>query len=64
MRKDLLTGLIAIVVMTVFLGLVYPLAITGISQVVFPGKANGSKVTRRRQGRRLQPDRASPSPNR
>ena len=31
--------------MTVFLGLVYPLAITGISQVVFPGKANGSKLS-------------------
>lgn len=45
MKRDLRTGLIAIVVMTVFLGLVYPLAITGISQVVFPGKANGSKRT-------------------
>jgi potassium-transporting ATPase KdpC subunit len=45
MWKDLKTGLIAIVVVTVFLGLVYPLAITGISQVVFPGKANGSKVS-------------------
>jgi K+-transporting ATPase ATPase C chain len=45
MRKDLLRGLIAIVVMTVFLGLVYPLAITGISQVVFPGAADGSKVS-------------------
>jgi K+-transporting ATPase ATPase C chain len=45
MWKDLKTGLIAIVVITVFLGLVYPLAITGISQVVFPGKANGSKVS-------------------
>jgi K+-transporting ATPase ATPase C chain len=44
MKKDLTTGLIAIVVMTVFLGLVYPLAITGISQVVFPGKADGSLV--------------------
>jgi len=44
MWKDLRTGLIAIVVMTVFLGLVYPLAITGISQVVFPGNANGSLV--------------------
>jgi K+-transporting ATPase ATPase C chain len=44
MRKDLLTGLIAIAVMTLFLGLVYPLAITGISQVVFPGKADGSLV--------------------
>jgi potassium-transporting ATPase KdpC subunit len=45
MWKDLRTGLIAIVVMTVFLGLAYPLAITGISQVVFPGRANGSKVS-------------------
>ncbi len=45
MKKDLRTGLIAIVVMTIFLGLLYPLAITGISQVVFPGKANGSKLT-------------------
>jgi K+-transporting ATPase ATPase C chain len=45
MWKDLKTGLIAIVVMTVFLGLVYPLAVTGISQVAFPGKANGSKVS-------------------
>jgi potassium-transporting ATPase KdpC subunit len=45
MRKDLTTGLVAIVVLTVFLGLAYPLAITGISQVVFPGNANGSKLT-------------------
>jgi len=44
MRKDLTTGLIAIVLMTVTLGLLYPLAITGISQVVFPGEANGSLV--------------------
>jgi K+-transporting ATPase ATPase C chain len=45
MRKDLTTSLLAVVVMTVFLGLVYPLAITGISQVLFPGKANGSKLS-------------------
>jgi K+-transporting ATPase ATPase C chain len=45
MKKDLRTGLIAIVVMTVFLGLAYPLAITGISQLAFPGHANGSKVS-------------------
>jgi K+-transporting ATPase ATPase C chain len=44
MKKDLTTGLIAIVVMTVFLGLLYPLAITGVSQVAFPGSANGSLV--------------------
>ncbi len=45
LRKDLLTGVIAIVAMTIVLGLLYPLAITGISQVVFPGPANGSKVS-------------------
>jgi potassium-transporting ATPase KdpC subunit len=45
LRKDLLTGLIAIVAMTVVLGLIYPLAITGISQVAFPGAANGSKLS-------------------
>jgi K+-transporting ATPase ATPase C chain len=45
MRRDLLTAAIAVVVMTVVLGVAYPLAITGISQVVFPGKANGSKVS-------------------
>jgi K+-transporting ATPase ATPase C chain len=44
MKKDLLTGFIAIVATTVFLGIVYPLAVTGISQVVFPGKADGSLV--------------------
>jgi K+-transporting ATPase ATPase C chain len=45
MRRDLTTSLLAVVVMTVFLGLVYPLAITGVSQVLFPGKANGSKLS-------------------
>jgi K+-transporting ATPase ATPase C chain len=45
LRKDLLTGVIAIVVMTIVLGLAYPLAITGISQVAFKGSANGSKVS-------------------
>jgi len=46
MRRDLLTSLIAVVVMTVFLGLAYPLAITGIAEVVFPDQANGSLVVR------------------
>ncbi|MDX6609103.1 MAG: potassium-transporting ATPase KdpC subunit [Solirubrobacterales bacterium] len=45
MRKDLLTSLIAVVALTVVFGLLYPLAITGIAQVVFPGKANGSKLS-------------------
>ncbi|HKA66714.1 MAG TPA: potassium-transporting ATPase subunit C [Solirubrobacterales bacterium] len=45
MKKDLLTSLIAVVVISVCFGLVYPLAITGIAQVAFPGRANGSKVS-------------------
>jgi len=45
MKKDLTTSLLAVVVLTVFLGLVYPLAITAVSQVAFPGKADGSKVS-------------------
>lgn len=43
--RDLRIAVIAIVAMTVVLGVLYPLAITGVSQVVFPGAANGSKIT-------------------
>lgn len=44
MRRDLFTSIIAIVIFTILLGLVYPLFITGVSQVAFPGNANGQKV--------------------
>jgi K+-transporting ATPase ATPase C chain len=44
MRRDLVTSVIGIVVLTVLLGLAYPLVITGVSQVAFPGNANGQKV--------------------
>jgi K+-transporting ATPase ATPase C chain len=44
MRRDILTSVIAVVVFTVLLGIVYPLAITGVSQVAFPGDANGQKL--------------------
>jgi potassium-transporting ATPase KdpC subunit len=45
MRRDLLTSLLAVVVLTAVLGLAYPLAITAVAQVVFPGAADGSKVS-------------------
>ncbi len=45
MRRDLLTAAVAVAVITLVFGVAYPLAITGISQVVFPGKANGSKLS-------------------
>jgi K+-transporting ATPase ATPase C chain len=44
MRRDIVTSIIGIIVFTVLIGLVYPLFITGVSQVVFPGNANGQKV--------------------
>jgi K+-transporting ATPase ATPase C chain len=44
MRRDLVTGLLAVVVLTIFLGVVYPLAVTGVAQVIFPGQADGSLV--------------------
>jgi K+-transporting ATPase ATPase C chain len=44
MRRDVITSTIAIVVFTILLGLVYPLFITGVGQVAFPGNANGQQV--------------------
>jgi len=44
LTKEITTAVLAILVLTVVLGLVYPLVVTGISQVAFPGKANGSQV--------------------
>jgi K+-transporting ATPase ATPase C chain len=43
-RNELITAGLAIVVLTVILGVGYPLVMTGISQVAFPNKANGSQV--------------------
>lgn len=44
MRKDIVTSAVAVVAFTLVLGLAYPLVMTGISQVVLPGAANGSRV--------------------
>jgi potassium-transporting ATPase KdpC subunit len=44
MRRDIVTSIIGIVVLTLLLGIVYPLVVTGISQVAFPGNANGQKA--------------------
>src|SRR6185312_6901631 len=44
MRKDVISAGLAILVFTLLLGILYPLVITGVSQVAFPGNANGQKV--------------------
>ena len=46
MRRDLRTAFLSMIVFTVLLGLVYPLLVLGVSQGIFPGKANGSLIKR------------------
>jgi len=42
--KQLVPALLVTVVLTVLLGLLYPLAVTGLAQVLFPHQANGSLI--------------------
>lgn len=44
MKRDILNSAIAILVLTLLLGIAYPLLVTGVSQLAFPGNANGQKV--------------------
>ena len=46
MRRDVLSSLLAILALTVLLGLAYPVLVTGVSQVAFPGRADGSQIRR------------------
>ena len=44
--EQLRPALILLALLTLITGLIYPLAITGLAQVIFPDKANGSIITR------------------
>ncbi len=46
MKKNLLISLWFTLVTTVMFGLIYPLAVTGLSQLLFPCKANGQLIER------------------
>jgi len=44
--KNLIVAVLMTIVTTLLLGVVYPLAITGLAQVLFPDKANGQLIER------------------
>lgn len=46
MLKNLITATLMTIVTTVLLGLIYPLVVTGLAQVLFKDKANGQLIER------------------
>lgn len=44
MKKDLVTAILMTIATTILLGLIYPLVVTGIAQVLFPKQANGELI--------------------
>jgi K+-transporting ATPase ATPase C chain len=46
MKKHLTTAFLMTIATTILLGIIYPLVITGLAQVLFKDKANGQIITR------------------
>ena len=46
MKKHLITSFLMTIATTILLGLIYPLVITGLAQVLFKNKANGQLIRR------------------
>jgi len=44
MKKNLITAILMTIATTVLLGIVYPLVVTGLAQLVFPRQANGQLI--------------------
>jgi K+-transporting ATPase ATPase C chain len=44
MKRDIISSLLGVLVLTLITGILYPLVVTGVSQVAFPGNANGQQV--------------------
>ena len=46
MKQHLRTAILMTLVTTIFFGLLYPLAVTGLGQLIFPAQANGGMILR------------------
>jgi K+-transporting ATPase ATPase C chain len=44
MKKNLITAILMTIATTVLLGILYPLLVTGLAQVIFPKQANGGLI--------------------
>src|SRR5258708_25074096 len=44
MKKNLITAVVMTIATTVLLGILYPLLVTGLAQLIFPRQANGQLV--------------------
>jgi len=44
MRKNLITAVLMTVATTILLGIIYPLVVTGLAQLIFPKQANGQLI--------------------
>ena len=44
MKKNLITAILMTIATTILLGIIYPLVVTGVAQVVFPRQANGQLI--------------------
>jgi K+-transporting ATPase ATPase C chain len=44
MKKNLITAISMTIATTILLGIVYPLVITGLAQLIFPKQANGQLI--------------------
>src|SRR4051794_8086032 len=44
MRKNLISAVLMTIATTILLGMIYPLVVTGLAQLLFPAKANGQLI--------------------
>jgi K+-transporting ATPase ATPase C chain len=49
MKKNIITAVLMTIATTILLGIIYPMIVTGLAQVIFPNKANGQLIVKNGQ---------------